>query len=190
MKVIKGKKVDVNELAILLVKGKVLVLPTDTVYGLICDVRSKKAIQRIFRIKRRNLKKPIPVFVRNMKMAKELARIDKKQEIFLRKVWPGRVTAVLKRRAGNKLYGVEKDTIALRMPDHKLIKNLFRKIDFPLSGTSANISGKEPVIEVKELLDQLGRVEPDLIVDGGRLKERKSSKIYDLTQKPTKILRE
>jgi len=76
-------------------KGKVLIFPTDTVYGLICDAKNKKAVEKIFKIKNRPKNKPLPVFVKNIEMAKKLAKISGKQEKFLKKVWPGRVTAVL-----------------------------------------------------------------------------------------------
>ena len=63
-------------------KGKVVVAPTDTVYGLIADATNEKAIAKIFKIKKRQSDKPLPVFVRDIKMAKRVALIDKKQTRF------------------------------------------------------------------------------------------------------------
>jgi L-threonylcarbamoyladenylate synthase len=190
MEVIKEEKAKIDYLRDLLKEGKVLALPTDTVYGLVCDISNKKAVKRVFKIKGRDIRKPVSVFVRNIEMAKSLAEINKEQEEFLKKAWPGKVTVVLRRKKGKKLFGVDKETIALRIPGHKLIKNLFKAIDFPLSGTSANLSGEGSAIEAKELLKQFKVKRPDLIVDGGRLKERKPSAIFDLTRKPIRILRQ
>lgn len=113
--------------------GKVLVCPTDTVYGLICDANSKKAVERLYKIKKRPKRKPLPVFVSNIKTAKKLAHIDKRQEEFLRNVWPGGVTAVLKSR--------KRGTVGLRMPNHRFVLRLAEHIG-PLAESSANMSGK------------------------------------------------
>jgi len=121
-----------------------LACPTDTVYGLICDAKNKKAISRIFLIKKRPKNKPLPVFVRNIAMAKTLAKIDKHQEKFLKKVWPGAVTVILKSKNKNS-------TIGLRIPSHKFVLGLAKHIG-PLTETSANISGKLPAGNVKEIL--------------------------------------
>lgn len=88
--------IKISELEKAIKKGKVIVCPTDTVYGLIADARKQNAVKKIFQIKKRPLKKPIPVFVRDFKMAKSLAKIDKFQERFLKKFWPGKLTVILK----------------------------------------------------------------------------------------------
>ena len=194
-------------------KGNVLICPTDTVYGLVCDATDKKAVGKLFRIKKRQKTKPIPIFVKNIKMAKRLAFIDKKQEEFLKKVWPGKVTVVLKRKKGIKIYGVDKNTIALRIPDYKLITDLFKtqhqskarcwtspvpkrsfwygEFNKPLAGTSANISGKPASIKIKEILKQFEnqKIQADLVVDAGNLRESQSSTVIDLTNKKAEILR-
>ena len=191
MEIIKKEKVNIKELIYSIEKGEVLVLPTDTVYGLVCDITNKKAVDRLFSIKQRLNNKFIPVFVKDINAAKRIAKIDKEQERFLKMIWPGKVTVILSRRKGIKLYGQGKDTIALRIPDNDLINKISRKLNNPLSGTSANISNNPSVVSVSELLKQLkGKNNlPDLIIDGGKLKNRKSSNIFDLTVKPIKILR-
>lgn len=180
--------------AIRLIKqGKVIVCPTDTVYGLIADVTNKKAVERIFKIKKRLPENSIPIFVKDIKMAERLAKIDKKQEKFLKSVWPGKVTVVLERKkTAKKLYGVDKKTIALRTPKYRLVNELLKRLDFPLVGTSANISGKPPSIKIKEVISQFKgqKYQPDLVIDKGNLPENKPSTILDLTVWPPKILRE
>lgn len=173
-------------------QGKVIIFPTDTVYGLVCDATNKKAVEKIFRIKERPKKKPLPVFVKDMEIAKELAVIDKNQERFLRKVWPGDVTAVLLRKQKTeKLYGVDEETIALRIPDYPLLNDLMDKLNIPLAETSVNISGKPEMTGIAEIIDYFKsrKLQPDLIVDAGDLGSSKPSTVIDLTGKKPKILR-
>src|SRR3989344_405435 len=136
----------VKKAAAALKKGKVLVCPTDTVYGLLADATNKKAVRKVFQIKQRSPNKPLPLFVRDMRMAKKLAHISKDQELFLKKVWPGKVTAVLKAKAG--------DTIGLRIPKHHFAAKLLKAFPRPLTGTSANIAGLKPTRSLKEILSQ------------------------------------
>ena len=185
---------EVIETALQLVKeGKVIICPTDTVYGLICDATNIKAVRRLLKIKRRPKNKPIPIFVKNLKMAKKFAEIDKKQEKILRAVWPGKVTTVLKRKNGlpRVLFGKEK-TIGLRIPDYRLINELFKNLNRPLAETSANISGRPTLTKIKEIIKQFKsqKYQPDLIIDAGNLYKSKPSIVLDLTIWPPKILRE
>lgn len=180
-------------------KGGVVVCPTDTVYGLIADATNKKAVEKIYKIKKRKKEKPIPIFVKDLKMAKDLVYLNKVQEEFLKKVWPGKITAVLKRKLKNgkrKIYGLDKKTIGLRIPNHKLLTILLEKINRPLTATSANISGKPASTKIEEILKQFknknstrnDREKPDLILDAKNLKPSLSSTVIDLTN--FKILRE
>jgi len=181
----------IDKIAKELKRGKVIVCPTDTVYGLVTDATNKKAVDKIFGIKKRSRAKPLPIFVKDLKMAKKFAKINKNQEEFLKEVWPGKTTVVLKRKVEAKLYGVDDGTIALRIPKYKLINDLLEKTKLPLTGTSANISGKPAATEIKEVFRQFRnkKSRPDLIVDEGDLKPAKPSTIIDLTGLEPKILR-
>ena len=173
--------------------GKVIVFPTDTVYGLIADAANKKAVEKIFKMKKRAKEKPLPIFVKDIKMAKKFAYINKDQVDFLKKSWPGKITAVLKRKPSKtKIYGLDEKTIALRVPKYKLITELFKRTNFPLAETSVNISNQPPITEIKEIVKHFKKIklQPDLIIDAGNLKPSKPSTVIDLTQKKPKILRE
>jgi len=178
-------------------EGKVLVCPTDTVYGLIADATNKKAVDKIFKIKKRPRNKPIPVFIKDLKTAQKLALINKNQEKFFKKAWPGKITVVLKRKEGKQIYGIDKKTIALRVPNYKLVNILLKKLKCPLIGTSANISGKPASTEIKEVLKQFTlrrgsgqeKYQPDLVISAGNLPKSRPSLVIDLTKDPPKILR-
>jgi len=179
----------------LIKKGGVIVCPTDTVYGLIADAKNKKAVKKIFKIKKRKEEKPIPIFVRDLKMAKSLVLINKFQEKLLKKVWPGKVTVLLKaKKLTKKIFPKSiissENKIGLRTPNYKIINRLLRILNRPLTGTSANISGKPPSTKIKEILKQFKnqKYKPDLILDAGNLKLSLSSTIIDLEN--FKIFRE
>ncbi|KKT15741.1 MAG: hypothetical protein UV98_C0045G0009 [Parcubacteria group bacterium GW2011_GWB1_43_6] len=183
MMVLKIKDQKVDELAKLIKKGGVVVCPTDTVYGLICDAKNKKAVTRIYLIKKRTKNKPLPVFVRNIAMAKTLVKIDKDQEGFLKKVWPGAVTVILKSKN-------RQGTIGIRIPNHKFVLNLVKRAG-PLAETSANISGQPSTTKIREVLRYFkGRkYQPDLVLNAGDLKPANPSQIIDLTGLEPVILR-
>lgn len=175
----------------MIVKGKIVVFPTDTVYGILANPTKKEVVEKIFRIKKRSPKNHLPLFIKNVVMARKFAQTNRKQERFLKKVWPGRVTLVLKRKKRKNLYGIAPTTIALRVPDFKPLNLLLEKLDIPLTATSSNISGKPLFNNITMMLKQFSkhRYKPDLVVDIGSLPKRKPSTIIDLTKKPPKILR-
>jgi L-threonylcarbamoyladenylate synthase len=159
--------------------GGVVIAPTDTVYGLICDSTNKKAVEKIFKIKKRPKKKLIPIFVSDIKMAKKFADISPKQEKFLKQVWPGKVTAVFPYKKPG-----------LRIPDYKLVLSLVKRVG-PLAESSANISGQPASGNIKEVLKQFKgkKYQPDFIINAGNLPKSKPSKVIDLTIWPPKTLR-
>ena len=193
LKINKENKVRVIEkLKIEITKGAVVVFPTDTVYGLLASLESKVAVEKIFKIKKRDGKKPLPVFVKDIKNAKKLAIIDKQKEKFLRKVWPGKVTVVLKAKKYKFPKGIlnKEGKIGLRIPKYGLLNLLIGKLKFPLAETSANISGKKSNVGIAEILEDFKnqKIKPDFILDKGNLKKSLSSTVIDLTT--SEILRE
>jgi len=173
-------------------RGGVVIFPTDTIYGLFCDVANKKAVDKLFKIKKRSYKKPIPVFVKDIGLAKKIARIDKKQERFLKKVWPGKVTVILeaKEKFPRGVLGSD-NKIGIRIPNYKPVLSLLKKLNTSLSSTSANISEIPGSGKIEEVIKQFSRRKnkPDLIVDAGNLKPSKSSTVVDLTDNRLIILR-
>ena len=125
-------------------------------------------------------------------MAKNFAFINTWQEKILNKLWPGKVTAIFKRKdkLPKILFG-KKKTIGLRIPDHRLIKTLLKRLNCPLTGTSANISGKAASNKVGEIVKQFRtkRERPDMILNAGNLKFSFPSMVIDLTDKKIKIIR-
>jgi L-threonylcarbamoyladenylate synthase len=173
-------KIKINEVVGVLKKGGIVVFPTDTVYGFLALAENKKALNKIYRIKNRPRTKPLPVFVKDLKMAKELAEISKEQEKLLKKYWPGKYTFLLKSKIKNNLI-ISNRAIALRIPNYKPLNDLLKKINKPLAQTSVNISGQPPMTKIKDILNKFRATsEVALIFDAGDLPKRKPSKIIDL----------
>jgi L-threonylcarbamoyladenylate synthase len=176
--------------AALLKKGKVIICPTDTVYGFLADASHKKAVDNIFTIKKRPTSKPLSLFIKNITMANNVAIINKKQSNILKKYWPGKYTFILEKKTNKKIYGVDKNTVALRIPKHIFLQKLLKKIDRPLVQTSVNISKQETLNSLEDILAVFEKNKlVSLIIDGGRIKNAKPSKIVDLISKKLTRLR-
>jgi len=185
---------DVKKAIDVLKRGGVIIYPTDTVFGLGGNALDKKAVDRVFAIKNRPKSKPLPVIISNFELAKELAYISKKQEKILQAVWPGSVTVVLNKK--NLLpdnLTANQSTIALRVPDCKIVQELAS--EFPIVGTSANLSGHSVEQTVSALQEHFAChfPKPDLLlsptIDYNEDKYKKPSTILDLTGRLPKITR-
>jgi L-threonylcarbamoyladenylate synthase len=175
-----------------ILRGGVVVVPTDTVYGLAADATNPDAVMRLFRIKKRPKTKPVPVIIRDMEMARSLAYLNKRLEKILSILWPGAITIILQKKAMMPdLVTAGKRTIGLRLPDYKLLHFLLEVVGKPMTATSANISGEEPSIDAEEVAGQFTKefYKPDLVLDAGKLKFSEPSTVLDLAAAEPKIIR-
>jgi len=191
MEILQKNNFNIGEIVSALKQGAVLVLPTDTVYGVVCDATNEKAVEKIFEIKKRDKLNTLPVFVGNIEMVKKYAAVNAKQEEFLNKNWPGAVTVVLEKKEGLAPLVYKENTIALRQPKYELVLEIIKELDKPLAQTSANISGVKATMEIKEVLNQFKdqQIQPDIIIDVGDLPKNNPSTIIDLTSNNIKVLR-
>lgn len=173
-------------------RGYAVVFPTDTIYGLAVDATNDAAVDRFFALKRRPSGKPVPLFVRDIAMAKEFAFIDARQEAILEKLWPGAFTLVLKKKdvIGARL-SAGTDTIGLRVPDNEFCHALLEQFGAPITASSANISGMEATTDPDEIIAQFKEhsMVPDFFVDAGVLENTQPSTVIDITGEKAKILR-
>ena len=181
-----------NDAARVLQSRGVIIYPTDTLYGFGVNAFNENAIIKVFKIKKQDRNKPISVIVKDIKMARKIACIDSKVEKILERIWPGPITVVLRKKdiipyvlTGNG------ETIAIRIPDNEFISALMKKIDFPITATSANISGEKNLLKPSEIVEKFknGKPSPDLFINDGNIKNPTASTIIDLTDTTPKILR-
>jgi L-threonylcarbamoyladenylate synthase len=175
----------------ILTSGGVVIGPTDTVYGIFGKATDSRIIKKIFKMKGRHPEKAFPIFTKDIATARKLAYISDIKAKFLEKVWPGPVTVVFhhKEKLPQIITG-GLSTIGIRIPNHQFLRELLKRLDFPLVQTSANVSGKPPaknVEEVKEYFDKQ-KIRPDLIIDGGEIIGQAST-VINFTGREPIILR-
>ena len=183
-----------EEILTVLKKGGLVVFPSDTVYGLLCDATNEKAIKKLIEFKNRPPGKPISVFVADFQMMNKYVEINKKQFSLLKQLLPGPFTVVLKsRHRVSKLLESEKGTLGVRIPQYQLINRLINEFGKPVTATSANLSGRPVHYQISTLLSELPKLKKaliNLIIDKGRLPRNKPSTVVDLTTPQIKIVRQ
>jgi L-threonylcarbamoyladenylate synthase len=175
-----------ERIATALLAGQMVLLPTDTIYGLSCLATNETAIRRIFDIKGRSEKKPLISLVNGWAMIEYQAVITAGVRAYLNTVWPGPVTAILVGRqhlSGSVTGGLS--TIALRWPKDEWLNRLITLVGQPIISTSANLAGQAPIISVDQVSQYFINDQPDLVIDAGELKNP-PSRIIDC-QDPTNI---
>jgi len=175
-------------------RGQTVICPTDTVYGLLADATNEKAVERIFEIKKRDKKKSLPVFVKDIEMAKKYVLMDKDMEIFLEEIWPGKITVALKVKKNSglpKIVYADKKTLGLRIPNCKLVNQILEKLEKPVIATSANISGESSTVKIEEIYKSFEDedIRPDLILNGKDLPHSNPSTVIDFSNDKPKIIR-
>lgn len=175
----------------ILSKGGIILLPTETVYGIAADARNKSAVEKIYEIKERDYSKPLQVMVANIDKAMEIAIFNNKALELAKKFWPGALTIILKIKPGSLPNNFNKvsDTVGIRIPDHEVALKILDQFGAPVAVTSANISGDPSNINFAEAKKIFGN-KLDFFIDGGDSRIGVSSTVIDLTdEKHPKILR-
>ena len=169
-------------------QGGTVVYPTDTVYGVGANIFQEKAVLDVYSMKERALDKPVSVCLSQVKDIKKIAIINPVVEDIVRKILPGPYTLILKRNetVPSQITGGT-DKIGVRIPDNSICQELSR--EFPITTTSANISGHPSPISAQEARKELDD-HPDIIIDSGPCRGGISSAVIDLTVNPPLIIRE
>ncbi|GAA2904373.1 L-threonylcarbamoyladenylate synthase [Pseudonocardia halophobica] len=170
--------------------GQLVVLPTDTVYGLGCDAFSSTAVRSLLAAKHRGPDMPVPVLVGSWSTIDGLVLgVPATARALIEAFWPGGLSLVLPHAPSLSWdLGSTKGTVMLRMPLHPVALELLREVG-PMAVSSANISGRPPASTAAEALDQLAS-SVALYLDGGPSGDPVASTIVDLTGKQPRILRE
>ncbi|HDN98158.1 MAG TPA: threonylcarbamoyl-AMP synthase, partial [bacterium] len=184
---IKDKGLDVVPYIVKRLKeGKIVISPTDTVYGIICDGWNDLSKERIFEVKRRKREKVLTGFVRDIEEAKKFAEIDGKKEEFVKKKWPGRYTFIFRAKRKINFIVSSSNEIGIRIPDHPFLLEVLKHFEI-LASTSANLSGENSPSCIDEIDEEL-KERVDIVVDGGRTDGREST-IWKFVNDKMKLLR-
>lgn len=162
----------------------VILIPTETVYGLTCCWDNLEAKKRICNIKLRPEEKPFQMLAANLKMVKKYGGIISPLVEQLTKAFcPGPLTIIVPSDD-------PKINVGFRIPNHKFVLDLINFLGVPLAGTSANLSRESPALDIKTALKML-KSKPDLILDGGDLPPKsKASTVIECIDTKLKIIRE
>ena len=150
-----------------LAAGQLIVLPTDTVYGIAADALQADAVQALLDAKRRGRDMPPPVLIAEPAMLRALvADVPPEVDALINRFWPGALTLIMKAQASLRMdLGRTEGTIAVRVPDHADARAVLRRVG-PLAVSSANTSGQPPATTVDEAIAQLG-ASVSVYLDGG-----------------------
>ena len=172
-----------------LASGGVVVLPTDTVYGIFSLPTEKAAIEKIYALKMRPESMPLPLLISGTEQLSKVSSFQNRaMKLLVETFWPGPLTVVLPDPSPSmSLIISEENTVAVRCPDNELVRRIANDLG-PLAATSANIHGEDTPETAAGIADMLPNV--DLIADGGPLKDGLASTLIDLTQPIPQILRE
>ena len=171
-------------------KNHCIAVPTETVYGLAGNAYSDKSVKKIYKLKKRPSFNPLIIHFKNLKDLKKNIVPNNDFKILYNAFCPGPITFILKKKKNSKVSKFAtkgKDTIAVRVPSHKVARNLLNLLKFPLAAPSANISSKLSPTSAYDVNDEFGN-NIQTILDGGKCKIGLESTIIDLSVHP-EILR-
>ncbi len=171
-------------------KGGVVIIPTDTVYGLACDITNQKAIERIYKLKNLDPKKPLAILVNDMATIGQYARgISNTTFRTLKRVLPGAFTFVFNATQDvPKIMLRKRKTIGIRMPDNKIVLALLGELHAPLLTTSIRTPDDDFINDPLVIDDVYGK-NVDLVIDGGLLAPHPST-VIDLSGQEPELIRE
>ncbi len=170
--------------------GGVIGYPTETVYGLGCNVFRADAVDRIFKLKHRDRSKALILIAGDiMQIGDMVEEIPEPAERLIANFWPGPLTLIFKASPRIKQCGIgTSKTVAIRIPDSAICQELIKETGFPLVSTSANRSGAPAATTAQQVIDIFGS-ELDLVIDGGPTRESIPSTLVDITRTPARIVR-
>ncbi len=156
-----------------ILKGKIFIYPTDTIYGIGCNALNKKAVNKIRQIKRRD-KKPFSVIAPSFEWITEKCIVN----FDLKKYLPGAYTIILKKKNPSFLSWVsDKKTLGIRIPNHHFTKKI-QKVNVPFITTSVNFSGEKPSSSIDEIPKEILN-KADYVVNEGKLNGKPSTLIIE-----------
>lgn len=179
--------------AIELIKhGGIVIFPTDTAFGIGCRIDDEKAIERLFKVRKRPETQATPVLVSSLEMAQNyvLPISHEVKAKLIDKYWPGALTIVLPclaEKVPNLVRGGT-STLGVRMPNNNIALEIIKNIGVPLLGTSANFHGEQTPYKFEDLNPELVKL-VDYVVPG-ECSVKEASTVIDCSVKPWKILRQ
>lgn len=180
----------IKEAAVEIKEGKIVLFPTETVYGIGANALDQKAVNKIFEAKGRAPDNPLIVHICNLDMLNDLVQeVGEIEEKLINNFWPGPLTIIFNRKEcvpNNVTAGL--DTVGIRMPSNIVARKLIEFAGLPIAAPSANISGKPSGTKIEDIIDELdGKV--DYILDAGMVDIGVESTVIRVVENRVHILR-
>lgn len=157
-------------------EGGLIVYPTDTIYGLGCDLFNKRGIEKIYEIKHRSKKQPLSFICADLKDISRYAMVSNYAYKTMRRFLPGPYTFILEAsKLVPKILLQKRNSVGIRVPDHEVCLTLVRELGNPIINTSASLEEDEIISDPAEIEKRMKRV--DLVIDSGVLAADRSSVI-------------
>ena len=170
-----------EEAAKILADGGLVIIPTETVYGIAANALNKKTIERLYKIKQRPQDKPFSLHIDKKEKVEDFARdIPVSAYRLMEKFWPGPLTLLLKSK--------DKGKVGIRLPDNEVARRIIGLSGVPVVCPSANLSAKPAPINFQQAIQDLKSL-VDFAIDAGETRLKQESSIVDLTVQPPEILR-
>jgi tRNA threonylcarbamoyl adenosine modification protein (Sua5/YciO/YrdC/YwlC family) len=155
--------------------GGIIIYPTDTVYGMGCDLFNKRGIERIYEIQRRDRKQPLSFICADLKDISRYARVSDEAYKIMKRLLPGPYTFILEAsRIVPKIILPKRQTTGIRIPDNKICQALVTEMESPVISTSVKDEEGELLSDPRIIEEHFGK-RVDMIIDGGILVARPSS---------------
>ncbi len=182
-------KADVSAAIKALKEGKVIIYPTDTLYGLGADIYNEAAVRKVFDIKKRPENMPLSIAVYNYEEVKKNAFVNNIAKNLINSFLPGKLTLILRKKTlVSDLITAGLEKVAIRVPDNKIALEILSKFG-PLTSTSANIHGKKTPYIISDIIMQFKKDDISVYLDDGKLAGQPST-IVDVSNSKVKIVRE
>lgn len=185
-------KINEDELKIVtqaLNEGKLIVFPTETVYGIAGNGLTLSLVNNLYQAKKRDYSKPFTLMVNDITKIKDIAYVSENEEKVIKKFMPGPITLILKKKdCISNLVTANSDTVGVRIPNHKIALSILKSVDYPLATSSANISGSVNNSNIEDIINDLENY-VDIFIKGNISSNLLASTVVEIKNNEVNILR-
>ncbi|MCK4621234.1 MAG: threonylcarbamoyl-AMP synthase [Desulfuromonadales bacterium] len=179
----------INQVTECLRQGGVIIYPTDTTYGLGCDIFNRKGVKKIFQIKQRDSRKPFSFICTDLAEISNYAQVSNFAFKIMKRYLPGPYTFVLEAtKIVPDSLSTRQKTVGVRIPDNRICQEIVRQLGHPLVTTSANLSGESAPQDPRQIDENMGRM-VDMVIDGG-ISLGEASTVISLIDDKIEVLRQ
>ncbi|MFA7074546.1 MAG: L-threonylcarbamoyladenylate synthase, partial [Endomicrobiaceae bacterium] len=183
-----NKRIIIKETINILESGGIVVLPTDTVYGIMTSIFNQSGQKQIYKLKNRNDRKPLIMLSDKISTLEQFVIFPKKISKIVKDFWPGQLTLILPTTELGKLLTGGRNNLGVRIPNCKILLDIMSEYNIPLMSTSANVSGKKSAVSADIAAEYFDK-KIDAIIDAGVCKFSFESTVIDMVKFPYVVIR-